>query len=208
MNELIVGKPVLVVIDMQRSGGLSFAEAGMTTMPGFADRVARIRRMVDAARAASVPIIFFAELHRPDHVDFGRELDGDEDVHCVEGARDTELVEELCPSGPREYLIGKRRYSCFFGTDLLILLRGLKAETLILAGELTDVCVHYTFVDGHQHDYYMRVATDCAGGSSQARHEASLDAMRYLQHEALTTSGRVIEALQAHAAPAAHRASA
>ena len=47
MNDLIVGNPVLVVIDMQRSGGLSFAEAGMTTMPGFEGRVARIRSMVD-----------------------------------------------------------------------------------------------------------------------------------------------------------------
>ena len=67
---------------------------------------------------------------------------------------------------PDDYFIRKRRYSCFFGTDLEILLKGLKAQTLFLIGGMTDVCVHYTFVDGHQHDYYCRVVEDCVGGTS------------------------------------------
>jgi len=92
-------------------------------------------------------------------------------------------------------LIVKRRYSCFFGTDLEILLRGLKVETLILTGELTDVCVHYTFVDGHQRDYYVRVLTDCVGGSTMERHEASLEAMKYLQQDALCSSATLIDKL-------------
>ena len=46
---------------------------------------------------------------------------------------------------PDDYSIQKRRYSCFYGTDLEILLKGLKAETLLLVGGLTDVCVRYTF---------------------------------------------------------------
>jgi nicotinamidase-related amidase len=98
---------------------------------------------------------------------------------------------------PGEYLIQKRRYSCFFGTDLLILLRGLRAETLILCGALTDVCVHYTFVDAHQHDYYTRVVEDCCGGSTLARHEASLSAMEYLQSGARRSSEEIIAALEA-----------
>lgn len=193
--EAIVGNPVLIVIDMQHSGGLPLEQSGIPTMPGFEGRVARIGQVVDAARKADMPIVFFAERHRPSHVDFGRELDGDEGVHCVEGEPDAELVESLQPSGDNEHLIVKRRYSCFFGTDLEILLKGLKAETLILTGELTDVCVHYTFVDGHQHDYRMRVVTDCVGGSTEARHAASLDAMRYLQNDALLTGEEAIEAI-------------
>lgn len=197
MGQLIVGRPVVIVIDMQKGGGMPVEVAGIPTMEGFEDRVRRIRRVVDAAREALIPVIFFAEVHRRNKVDFGRELDGDEGVHCLEGDLDTELSEELRPSGDNEYLISKRRYSCFFGTDLGILLKGLKAETLILTGELTDVCVHYTFVDGHQHDYYMRVVTDCVGGSKRARHDASLDAMRYLQNDALCTSREAIAAIKA-----------
>ena len=79
-------------------------------------------------------------------MDFGRELDGDEDVHCVEGNPNTEIAAEQLGFVPGDYLIQKRRYSAFFGTDLEILLRGLKADTLLLCGGLTDVCVHYTFV--------------------------------------------------------------
>jgi len=196
MKNLIVGKPVLVVIDMQNSGGLPIEESGIPTMPGFDDRADRIRRIVDVARERSVSIIFFEEVHRADHIDFGRELDGSEGVHCLEGAPDTQLDTRLVPR-PGEYLITKRRYSCFFGTDLEILLKGLRADTLILTGELTDVCVHYTFVDSHQHDYFTRVVTDCVGGSTEARHSASLDAMNYLQRDALCTSEQIIEEFHA-----------
>ena len=37
---------------------------------------------------------------------------------------------------PDDYRIQKRRYSCFYGTDLEILLKGLKVETLLLVGGL------------------------------------------------------------------------
>jgi nicotinamidase-related amidase len=150
--------------------------------------------LVEACRSAGVPIVFFQEVHRPDLVDFGRELDGEEGVHCLEGDPGTELVDELRPR-PGEYFIAKRRYSCFFGTDLLILLRGLGVETLLLTGGLTDVCVHYTFADAHQHDYHVRVVEDCVGGSSQERHNASLAAMAYLQRRARCTSHEVMAAV-------------
>ena len=149
---------------------------------------------MDVAKLHSIPVIYFAEIHRANYVDFGRELDGSEGIHCVEGAKDTELDHRLIPD-ELDYLIVKRRYSCFFGTDLEILLRGLKVETLILTGELTDVCVHYTFVDGHQRDYYVRVLTDCVGGSTMERHEASLEAMKYLQLDALCSSATLIDKL-------------
>ena len=146
-----------------------------------------------------VPIVFFQEAHRPDGVDFGRELDGDEGPHCIEGDAGTEFWPTLLP-GAGEYSIAKRRYSCFFGTDLEILLKGLRASTLVLIGGLTDVCVHYTFADGHQHDYHMRVVSDCVIGSSEARHAASLSAMEYLQHGACRTTSEVIEEFAAHGA--------
>ncbi|HEV3354827.1 MAG TPA: isochorismatase family cysteine hydrolase [Acidimicrobiales bacterium] len=200
MDELIVGRPVLLVIDMQQDGYLPTEASGIPHMPGFEGRVARTIELVDACRAASVPVIFFQEVHRRDLVDFGRELDGTEGVHCLEDEPGTQLVAELLPKDG-DYFIPKRRYSCFFGTDLEILLRGLRAETLLLTGGLTDVCVHYTFADAHQRDYYVRVIEDCVGGSTDARHEASLDAMAYLQSRARCTSDDVRQALK-QAAPA------
>jgi nicotinamidase-related amidase len=99
--------------------------------------------------------------------------------------------------GPnQEFHVVKRRYSGFIGTEFDIVLRGLKADTLILVGGLTDVCVHYTFADAHQRDFYVRVVTDCVGGSSKYRHDAALDAMEYLQTGALRTSDEILEAFQ------------
>ncbi|HET9052343.1 MAG TPA: isochorismatase family protein, partial [Candidatus Dormibacteraeota bacterium] len=75
------------------------------------------------------------------------------------------------------------------------------ARTLLLFGGLTDVCVHYTFVDGHQHDYTVRVAADACGGSSLQAHLAALQAMEYLQSGAVRDSSTFIAALDAYAGP-------
>ena len=74
-------------------------------------------------------------------------------------------------------------------------MKGLKAETLIMIGGMTDVCVHYSFVDGHQHDYYCRVVEDCVGGTSPAAHQASLNAMEYLQEGAVLPADTIIAAM-------------
>ncbi|GLP76484.1 hypothetical protein TUM20983_35940 [Mycobacterium antarcticum] len=199
---LIVGNPVFVVVDMQEGGGMSADEAGIPVMPGHAERVERAERLLAAARAAGVPVVFFQEVHRPSGVDFGRELDGTEGVHCVEGQPGTDLEPSLRPE-PGEFHLVKRRYSGFIGTEFDIVLRGVKADTLILVGGLTDVCVHYTFADAHQRDYYVRVVTDCVGGSSQYRHDAALDAMEYLQTGALRTTDEILAAFAEIATPTA-----
>lgn len=198
VRDIIEGRPVLLVIDIQQSDFLddrSGVADGIPVMAGYRERVIRTRELVDAAHETGVPIVFFKEIHRPDHVDFGRELDGSEDVHCIETSPLTEVAEEM-DMRATDYCIGKRRYSCFFGTDLEILLKGLKAETLALTGGLTDVCVHYTFVEGHQRDYFVRVVEDCVAGSSLRAHEAALEAMEYLQTGARRSLAEMIAAFR------------
>ena len=200
VREIIEGRPVLLVIDIQRSDFLderSGVADGIPVMEGYSERVIRTRELVDAAHETGVPIVFFKEIHRPDHVDFGRELDGSEGVHCIETSHLTEVADEM-DMRPSDYCIAKRRYSCFFGTDLEILLKGLKAETLVLTGGLTDVCVHYTFVEGHQRDYFVRVVEDCVAGSSLRAHEGALEAMEYLQTGARRSLAEMIDAFRAH----------
>ncbi|MQQ09784.1 isochorismatase family protein [Epibacterium sp. SM1979] len=191
----LVGKTVLIVVDIQKGAFLDRSNAGIPTMPDYFDNMARARRVVDAAHAAEIPVIFFEENHRRDMVDYGRELDGSEGIHCLDGEPGTPVAAEEMDMRDSDYFIRKRRYSCFFGTELEILLKGLKAETLILVGGMTDVCVHYTFVDGHQHDYYMRVIADSVGGTSDAAHQASLNAMEYLQTGAVQTTDEIVAKL-------------
>lgn len=202
---MIVGRPVVVVIDLQKGSFMPNPNPNpnLALMPDTVERYLRSRVVVDAARAAGVPIVFFQEAHRADLVDFGRELDGNEGYHCVEGRPGTPLAVEEMGILPTDYTITKRRYSCFFGTELEILLKGLKAETLILTGGFTDVCVHYTFVDAHQHDYHCRVVEDCVAGSSRAAHDAALVAMEYLQWGARRQSAEIVAAFAGLGAAAA-----
>ena len=193
---LIEGRPALIVIDIQAETFGSREGEAIPTMSGYAERMLRVRALIDKARECDVPVIFIQEVHRPDLVDFGRELDGDEDVHCLEDAPGTEIAVAEMDFRPDDYLIKKRRYSAFFGTDFEILLRGLKVDTLLLCGGLTDVCVHYTFVDGHQSDYFCRVIEDCVAGSGEEAHEAALRAMEYLQTGARCSRESVLAAME------------
>ena len=77
---LIVGNPVLVVVDIQQGGSMPVEDVGIPHMSGHAERVERAEKLVAAARSAGVPVVFFQEVHRPSGVDFGRELDGTEGV--------------------------------------------------------------------------------------------------------------------------------
>jgi nicotinamidase-related amidase len=192
----IVGNPVLMVIDIQKSAFLdSGGDPGIPIMEGYTERMKRARSLVDAAHANGIPVIFVQEIHRRDMIDYGRELDGSEGVHCMDGEPGTPVAFEEMGRLPQDYHVPKRRYSCFFGTEMEILLKGLKAQTLIFVGGMTDVCVHYSFVDGHQHDYYCRVVSDCVGGTSIAAHQASLNAMEYLQEGAVMTAADMIAAM-------------
>jgi len=204
---MIVGQPVLVVIDVQKGSFMDWAPSErLPLLPDRVERMHRVRTLVDAARAADIPVVFFKEVHRPNMIDFGRELDGREDVHCIETSPGTEFAIEELGIIEGDYLLAKRRYSCFYGTELEILLKGLKAQTLILCGGFTDVCVHYTFVDGHQGDYYCRVVEDCVTASSTPAHDAALNAMEYMQTGARRMSDEIVDGFEAYAAKRAESA--
>lgn len=194
-RNLIEGRPVLVVVDIQGGAPAGDQPAPLPFMPGYQENMDRAPSLIARARDSGVPVVFFQEAHRRDLVDFGRELDGAEGVHLLEGDPGTE-VDPALGMRPDDYFIRKRRYSAFFGTDFEILLKGLRANTLILIGGHTDVCVHYTFVDGHQHDYFCRVVEDCVAGSSIAAHEAALQAMEYLQTGARRSTADVMTAFE------------
>jgi nicotinamidase-related amidase len=169
-----------------------------TSISGPEEVVKNIHRLVEAAKIANIPTIFTREVHRHSMVDIGRELDGSEPQHCVEGSKGSEIVEELGTDhlAENQYVINKRRYSAFLGTDLLHLLNSFKADTIILTGATTNVCVHYTGADAHQHDYRIRVVEEATAGTSPDAHRAALHALEYLQKGALVHLDETVEALK------------
>lgn len=183
----------LLVIDVQQEDCVDMGENNLDA-PEW-NCIRNCRRVLDVFRKKGLPVIQIKECHRPDMVDFGRELDGSEGIHCVEDRPENDYAKLTYPL-PGEYLISKRRYSAFFGTDLEILLKGLHVDTLVMVGGLTDVCVHYTAVDAHQNDYHIYVVTDAVAGSSLEAQESALRAIHYLQRNALITTADVEACLE------------
>lgn len=74
-------KTALICIDLQAgvlTGGGALPHVGADAL------LPKAKRVLTAARAAKLPIVHFKEVHRKEMVDFGRELDGAEPVHCLE----------------------------------------------------------------------------------------------------------------------------
>jgi len=187
-----VSPTALLIVDFQAD---NFND-GPLHIVGSAQVLPLAKKVLAAARAAGMPIIHTKEVHRKGMVDFGRELDGTEPVHCLESWPGTDFHPDFYPRDG-EFTIAKRRYSAFFATDLDLLLRGLGVKTLVIMGSLTDVCIHYTTVDAHQHDYHFFVIEDCCMGSAWDAHWAALKSIEYLQRESRLMHQEFIDALSA-----------
>lgn len=197
----IFGKPALIVIDYQKDftekdGAIPCHDA----MPALMNTLPLIVK----AREAKIPVIFTQEYHRDPNVfglyDMGREADGEDPVHCVIGTHGFELADELLPLAKTDYIMPKPRYSSFIGTDLELILRSQGVDTLIITGVCTNICVHYTFIDAHQKDFWVRVAEDCVAGTSPDAHDHAIKQIRYLQEESIQNSKDLIKALDEYIA--------
>lgn len=185
-------KSALLVIDLQAGEYKDGLNDGIPVMEG-ATTYQNAPKIIKFFRDHKIPVIQIREAHRADGVDFGRELDGTEGEHCLEGTRAVEYNPQTKPEG-NDYVITKRRYSAFVGTDLDILLQCLKVDTVFLIGGLTDVCVRFTAVDAHQSNYHFYVVTDAVTGSSRKAHDYALLNMKYLQRESNITTQDVLSA--------------
>ena len=112
-------------------------------------------RMTRAARSAGLPVIFTNDDHI-EGVDKELELWGPHGIH----GKVANLPELEAGTGPRDFIIPKRRYSAFFGTSLDILLRELGVRTLIAVGADTNICVLHTLADAYYLGYDTVVAED------------------------------------------------
>ena len=199
-SRLLIGVAALLVIDMQHD---FMDRAGSCYNLGAEATIAPTAGLIAAFRQAGLPVLFTREVHRPGRVDDGLEADQDYHVpaHTVQATRGVEILEELAPL-PGELVVDKRRYNCFLGTELDLLLRAALVETLVICGVSSDICVHWTAGEAFQRDYHVRVVEDCTAGMSAADHRASLLLLRNLCSAGRAiNSPDVLAALSARARP-------
>lgn len=94
------------------------------------------------------------------------------------GRMDPELLEilpELAKFAPPATVIDKTRYSSFAEPHLHAHLRQRQADSLIITGAETDVCVLATVLGAIDHGYRVIVVRDAICSSSDEGHDALLE---------------------------------
>jgi nicotinamidase-related amidase len=148
----------LLVIDMLND---FIEDEGALLVPGAARIVPRIARILEDARRQGIPVIYVTDSHREDDHEFRFWP-----AHAVSDTWGGEIIRELQPE-PGDYIIPKRRYSAFFGTDLDNYLRELGIRKVYLTGVLTNICVYVTALDAAMRNYGVAVFKDAVASLSE-----------------------------------------
>jgi nicotinamidase-related amidase len=185
--EFEISSTALLIIDMQRDflelDG--FGAALGNDVSRLAGVVAPTRRLLEAARAASLLIIHTREGHRPDLSDLSAAKKrrgrfaltigdpGPMGRILVRGEPGHALIAELRPK-EGEPVIDKPGKGAFFATDLETILRNRGITRLIVCGVTTEVCVNTTVREANDRGYDCLVVSDCTGSYFPEFHEQAL----------------------------------
>jgi nicotinamidase-related amidase len=173
-------QPAVIVIDMHRG---SIEPPGTVFVPGGAEIVPAVSRLLERTRAAGVPVIFIVHQTRPDGADarspFWLEAESVGTLYPnvreqVVGSPWTELADGL-RRDTRDHVLPKKRYGAFSGNDLAFLLKNLQIETLVLTGVETEICVLATAYHAFNDDYRVVVASDGTAGLEPELADAALE---------------------------------
>jgi ureidoacrylate peracid hydrolase len=222
-----VTRSAVIVVDMQNDFG---AAGGMFDRAGIdismiRRAVAPTGRVLTAARAARIPVIYLKMAFQPDLSDAGpvdcpnharhlrlgagatiRTPNGSESRVMIRDTWNTDILPELAPK-PVDIVLYKHRFSGFFQTDLDAVLTSRNIKYLIVTGCTTSICVESTIRDAMFRDYSCVLLADCTAepiGNDLPRsnHDASLLAIQVLLGWVASSEG-FIEALALRNAPLA-----
>ena len=82
------------------------------------------------------------------------------------------------PHNELDWFVEKTRLSAFYNTSLEVILRGLKTETVILTGVLTNQCVGATTKDAIFRDFQPVVIEECSGTTMPHLHDPIIECIR------------------------------
>ena len=142
--------------------------------------IPRQQQLLQAARDADVPIVHVQHTTLLNHQsDSGPWLDARsratysvEDI-CVQGTWGQEIIKELAPR-EGEIVVQKYRYSGFAGTNLDLVLRTARRQTLVCCGVSTNACVESTARDAFSLDYYVVIPEDACASWDRSLHDATI----------------------------------
>lgn len=161
----------LVVIDMIND---HLTPGSLLEVPRARDVVPALKRRIEEARAASVPVVYVVDEHEPDDPD----LDA-WGTHAVKGTTGTDVWKEIAPR-PGDRIVKKPSYSAFYASDLASVLDELAIDTLVLTGCLTEIGIMATATDAMQQGFVVEVPADSQAGSCVELEMAALGTMNVM----------------------------
>ncbi len=149
---------------------------GSRVLRALTSRLARIEALLDAARRASVPVIYVNDCIGTWDSNFPRMM------HAASSRKEARpVVERLAPL-PEDFVIVKPRHSGFYGTALEPMLERERVSTLLLTGVSSESCVWMTATDAHTRGFSLIVPQDTMAGLSAAAVAAMLTGLREVIH--------------------------
>jgi nicotinamidase-related amidase len=145
--------------------------------------IPRIRRLLDGARAAAVPVIYVQNTVLPGGLsdspsDLARRRKlGINTETTIDGTWGQQFVDELTPT-KNDAVIRKHRLSALIGTTLDTVLRSNGIRTVVCTGTATHGCVINTAYAAIALNYYVVVVDDCVASWRADLHESALFLMR------------------------------
>jgi len=164
-------KPAVVVVDFIE--GFTNPESRLACDADAA--VEATARLLDAARAASVPVLFTTVCYTDDDLERAAMFVAKAPaLATLRPSSPWVEVDARLQRRPHEPVLVKLFASAFFGTELDEQLRAAGCDTVIVTGASTSGCVRATAVDALQHGYRPAVPREAVGDRNQAAHEANL----------------------------------
>ncbi len=163
-------RPALILVDFV----MAYLDPASPLYAGVESAFESAGRILTAARAAHIPVIFTNVVYGPDGRDGGifyrkvgaLKLFG-------KGNPMGNFSDSLRPVDD-EPVLSKQYASAFFGTSLASTLTALTVDTAIICGLSTSGCVRATALDACQHGFIPLVVKDAVGDRDPRPHEASL----------------------------------
>jgi len=164
-------RPGLLVIDMARAFCDPAYKVGSDQTPA----VEAIAELLEAARAARVPVYFTTIAYLPDGRDGGwfvKKLPALMELQLDDPAV-MEIDPRIAPAAD-DTVILKKYASAFFQTHLASMLVTEAIDTLIVTGCSTSGCVRATVIDGVSHGYRVIVPREAVSDRAEGPHLANL----------------------------------
>jgi maleamate amidohydrolase len=186
-------RPALIIVDFV----MAYLDPASPLYAGVEDALASNIRLLAAARAAAIPVIWTNVVYTPGGADGGIFYRKVPALKLFErGSALGAFRPDLQPAAG-EIIISKQYASSFFGTHLAATLTAQGIDTLLITGLSTSGCVRATALDACQHGFLPFVVREACGDRHPGPHEANLFDLQAKYAEVISESDAIakLEAL-------------